>query len=66
MNEDRPILPWMLVTKDNIRMDIHYAGDELKMNNQAFKLVEFLINIGLMDNPSSQPATTPKTTPQSN
>lgn len=66
LNEDRPILPWMLVTKDNMTMDIHYAGDELKMNNQSFKLVEFLINIGLMDNPSSQPVTTPKTTPQSN
>jgi len=66
LNEDRPILPWMLVTKDNMTMNIHYSGDELKMNNQSFKLVEFLINIGLMDNPSSQPVTTPKTTPQSN
>ncbi|WP_119711080.1 hypothetical protein [Arsenophonus endosymbiont of Aleurodicus floccissimus] len=55
-----------VLTKDNMTMDIHYAGDELEMNNQAFKLVQFLINIGLMDYPSSQPATTPKTAPQSN
>ncbi|WP_181994336.1 DUF945 family protein [Arsenophonus endosymbiont of Bemisia tabaci] len=66
LNEDIPILRWILVTKDNITMDIHYAGDELNMNNQAFKLVEFLINIGWMDNPSSQQAITPKTLPQSN
>lgn len=66
LNENRPFLPWMLVTKDNMTMDIEYAGDELEMNKQKFKLDQFLINIGLMDNSSSQPSTIPKTTPQSN
>jgi uncharacterized protein YdgA (DUF945 family) len=66
LNENRPFLPWMLVTKDNMTMDIEYAGDELEMNKQKFKLDQFLINIGLMDNPSSEPSTIPKTTPQSN
>lgn len=66
LNENRPFLPWMLVTKDNITMDIDYVGDELEMNKQKFKLDQFLINIGLMDNPTSLPPTIPKTAPQSN
>ncbi|MFS1538700.1 MAG: YdgA family protein [Candidatus Phlomobacter fragariae] len=66
LNENRAFLSWMLVTKDNMTMDINYAGDELEMNKQKFKLEQFLINIGLIDNPSFQPPATPKTIPQSN
>ncbi|HGJ5877446.1 MAG TPA: YdgA family protein [Arsenophonus sp.] len=66
LNENRPTLPWMLVTKDNMTMDINYAGNELEMNKQKFKLDQFLINIGLMDKPSYQLPISPKTVLQSN